>query len=158
MISNMKFILAAFLIASSSAYGQIVAAGCGEANGYSNYHYKGGVSKQDSGFVKDSPFSVGEIQVERKRDGGYDLLLISNGVKVLSTVDDGGKVHLLRQSNEGATFLVLSENRIIEVFTFWMDPQGQPRFDVMQSMDDRAGRNSLFTGTCRILDLSVPMK
>jgi len=158
MISNAKFFLATFLITSSGAYGQTVAAGCGEHKGYSNYHYKDGVSKQDSGMVKDAPFAVGEIQVERKRDGSYDFLLISNGVKVLSTVDDGGKVHLLRKSNEGATFLVLSHNRIIEVFTFWMDPQGQPRFDVMQSMDDQARRNSLFTGTCRILDLSVPMK
>jgi len=114
--------------------------------------------KQDSGFVKDSPFSGGEIQVERKRDGSYDFLIIDNGVKLFSVVDDGGRVHLLRRSSEGATFLVLSHNRIIEVFTFWMDPQDQPRFDVMQSMDDQRGRNSLFTGTCRILDLSVPMK
>jgi len=158
MISNAKFILAAFLIASSSAYGQIVAAGCGEQTGYTNRHYKGDLSKQDSGFVKDSPFSGGEIQVERKRDGSYDFLIIDHGVKLFSVVDDGGRVHLLRRSSEGATFLVLSHNRIIEVFTFWMDPQDQPRFDVMQSMDDQRGRNSLFTGTCRILDLSVPMK
>ena len=124
-VKSMKFALCltvflGTLITSASA--QTVAS-CGSVEGYAYYHYAALVSKKNSGFDKDK-ITGGMTTFQKMPDGSYDILVVDTRKKIISMVQDGGKVVLLRKGAKDATFMLYFPNNSIEIYTLWIDGEG----------------------------------
>lgn len=119
------------LMMSNFAFGQTIA-NCSNPEGYSYYHYYGLVPKKSSGFEKDK-ITGGMITIQKQQDGNYDILVVDTRKKIMSMVQDGGKVVLLRQGEKDATFMLFFPGMTIELYTLWIDGDGKARFDMIQS-------------------------
>lgn len=145
-----------FAILSSSIHAQTVAS-CGEVEGYAYYHYSALVSKKNSGFDKDK-ITGGITTFQKMADGSFDILIVDTRKKIISMVQEGGKVVLLRKGAKDATFLLYFPNNSIEIYTIWIDNDGQFKYDYLSSKGgDATGvhKSSVMVGRCNEIDLSL---
>ena len=124
------FFLFVFLGSSVSQAQPITS--CKNPEGYAYYHYSGQVPKAKSGFKK-SKIEGGLVTLQKIGDGKYDILFVDFYKEIISAVGDGGSVVLLRSSENDATFMHSYPGKVIELYTFWIDSDGRPKYDLIQS-------------------------
>lgn len=154
-MKKIKIFAFVFFSFSSTAIWSQTVASCGESEGVSYYHHATILSKKNSGFTKDR-ITNGMISLQKMPDGSYDILLVDVRKKILSMVQDGGKVGLLRKGNNDATFMLYFPNNSIEIFTFWIDVEGNKRYDHLSSKGGDATlihKSSVLTGQCDEINL-----
>ncbi len=119
------------IFCGSHALSQSIAT-CGKTEGYSFIHHQGIINKKDSGFIKDK-ISIGLTTLQKKTDGGYDILMVDARNKIISLTQDGGEILLMRKGSKDATFLHFFKGRVIEIYTFWIDTENKAHYDLIQS-------------------------
>jgi hypothetical protein len=143
------------LLITIPAWAQVVAA-CGNVEGYAYYHYAGSVSKKDSGFTKDK-ITGGMTTIQKMPDGTFDILVVDSRKRIISMVQDGGKVLLLRRGEKDATFMLYFPNNSIDIYSLWIDAEGQKKYDLLSSRggDSTAvHKSSVMSGLCTELNLN----
>ncbi len=128
-IQTLLVIAASFL--TETAWSQVIAS-CSNPEGFSYYHHAGAVSKKNSGFDKDK-ISGGMTTIQKLPDGSYDILIVDARKKIMSMTQDGGKVLMLRKGAQDATFLLYFPGNAIELYTLWIDQEGQAKYDYLAS-------------------------
>jgi hypothetical protein len=125
------FALIVLSIVTTATWSQVIAT-CSNPDGYAYYHHAGAVSKKNSGFEKDK-ISGSMTTIQKMPDGSYDILIVDARKKIMSMTQDGGKVLMLRKGAKDATFLLYFPGNAIELYTFWMDGEGQTKYDYLAS-------------------------
>lgn len=141
---------------SSSVSAQVVAA-CGNLDGYAFYHYSGSVSKKDSGFTKDK-ITGGMTTIQKMPDGTFDILVVDARKRIISMVQDGGKVLMLRRGEKDATFMLYFSNNSIDIYSVWIDADGQKKYDLLSSRggDSTAvHKSSVMSGACTEINFNT---
>lgn len=151
-------ILSVFAVAltSNAAFAQNIAS-CGPSSGYSLYHYSKLVQKKDSGFDKDK-ISGGMTTLQRNSNGEFDIQMVDARKRIISLVQDGGKVVLLRAGESDATFMHFYPGLVIELYTFWRDTEGKHHYDLIQSKGGDSmpiHKSGVLTGDCDQIDFSL---
>ena len=130
---------------------------CKNPAGYGNYHYAGIVSKEKSGFTDDK-ITGGLFTLVRVNKKEYDILFVDVRQTIISHMQDGGAVRLLRKGKDDATFLVFYPGMLIELYTFYRDASGSEHFDILQSKGGdkmHVHKSTLMTGNCSGLNLNL---
>jgi 3-hydroxymyristoyl/3-hydroxydecanoyl-(acyl carrier protein) dehydratase len=125
------FTLVLFSVCTTTTWSQVIAS-CNNPEGYAYYHHSGGVSKKSSGFDKDK-ITGGMTTIQKMPDGSYDILIVDTRKKIMSMTQDGGKVLMLRKGAKDATFLLYFPGNAIELYTLWIDAEGQAKYDYIAS-------------------------
>ena len=88
----------------------------------------------------------------------YDILLVDVRKKVLSlTKDDGGSVKLFRKGAKDASFLYYFPGRVLEIYTFWQDSDGNYKLDMISSKGGSwiVHKSSILVADCARVDFSL---
>jgi hypothetical protein len=148
--------LLAVLFIGTEARAQPVAR-CSSLKGFAYYHHTALVPKNSSGFQEDA-ISKGKTTLQLLPNGEYDVLIIDARGEPISMKHDGGKILLLRNGSDDATFLVAFPRMVIELYTFYREADGRTRFDLLSSKGGDGmpiHKSSIMSGTCEHLDLSL---
>ena len=150
------FTVVAFALTSCAAFAQNIAS-CGPSSGYALYHYSKIVQKKDSGFDKDK-ISSGMTTLQRNSSGEFDIQMVDSRKRIISLVQDGGKVILLRSGETDATFMHFFPGMVVELYTFWKASDGKYHYDLIQSKGGDAmpiHKSAVLTGDCDAIDFSL---
>ncbi len=115
------------------------------------------VKKKDSGFTKDA-ISDGLNTIIKTPDGKYDILMVDARKKIMSLAQEGNTIILLRKGVNDATFLNFYKDRIIELYTLWVDSDGKAHYDLIQSKGGAympIHKSAVFTGDCESIDFDL---
>jgi hypothetical protein len=151
-----KTICLSLFLFSSHVLSQNIAT-CGGTEGYAFHHHHGIINKSDSGFTKDK-ISGGLTTLLKKPDGSYDILMVDTRKKIISLTEDGGKIFLLRKGSKDATFMHFHQGMVIEIYTFWIDAEGNKYHDLIQSKGGDGmpiHKSSVLTGRCDEIRLDL---
>ena len=91
------------------------------------------------------------VTLQKVGEKQYDILFVDANKQIISAVGDGGKVVLLRSSKNDATFMHSYPGKVIELYTFWPDSDGLPKYDLIQSKGGSSSpihKASILVGTC----------
>ncbi len=147
------FALSALVSATSA---QTIAT-CQDPDGYSYYHYSGVVPKGSSGFTQDK-ITGGRVSLQKLGAQKYDIVFSDAASQAKSTVADGGEVILLRKGRNDATFGNFYPGGVIEIYTFWVDADGQKKYDLVQSKGGNVNpihKISILVGMCSQMNLQA---
>jgi len=140
----------------SIAWAQSIAS-CKDPEGYGYHHYAGLVPKASSGFVKDK-ITGGAVTLQRTGNGKYDILFVDTYKQAISAVADGGTVSLLRKGKNDATFVHYFPGKVIELYTFWVDSEGESKYDLVQSKGGdsmKIHKIAIYVGNCTAIDFGL---
>ena len=161
-----KVLIALSLVASFSATARVTPiAQCGETTGYSFFpNYKEdktlkekaaeqilGKSLVPNLWVTDG-FKNGSIFLVQQDSGALDIVIYNNPrQESFSTLEDGGKIYLLRKSADEIAVLVVYQSSA-DIYTFMKTKDGD-KVSVMQSKNDGGlvMRTSMMTGNCKFI-------
>lgn len=135
-------------LADNALSGEI--ATCRNPQGHTYFHHSKLTPKGDAGWQKDS-ISGGLTTLQRLDDGTYDILIVDVRNKIISLRQDGGEVLLIRRGREDATFLHIHPGMVVEMYTFWTDAEGHPKYDLIQSKGGdgmQVHKSAVFIGDC----------
>lgn len=152
-----SFLISIFLATFCSLSLSQTIADCSNPEGYAYYHYSGIVTKKDAGFQKDK-ISGGMTSIVKLPNGKYDILIVDIRKTILSMVNDGGNVVLLRKGNKDATFLHFHPGMVTELYTLWIDSEGKAKFDLIQSKGGDAmpiHKSSVIVGNCNSINFEL---
>lgn len=144
-----KVLLLLVFLGSSLIQAQSITT-CQNPEGYAYYHYSEQVSKTNSGFTKDK-ITGGMVTLQKVGEKQYDIFFVDANKQIISAVGDGGKVLLLRSSKNDATFMHSYPGKVIELYTFWIDSDGLPKYDLIQSKGGSSSpihKAAILVGTC----------
>jgi hypothetical protein len=151
----MKKIILCFVLCfvATSSFSQTQIAACENPKGYIYYPHIYPVPKNKSGWVQDA-ITGGKSIFVKKSDGKYDLLFIdSMSKKPISSIDDGGKVILLRKTNNQITVLIDYE-LATEVYSYWRTDDGQLQYSIVQSKGGTISKSGAMIGTCQFINFN----
>jgi hypothetical protein len=154
MIKNSFFFILFFL--NFNIHAQTIA-DCKNPEGYAYYHHQGIVPKKSSGF-QDDKITGGITTIKKMANGKFDILIVDIRKKIISMVEDGGTVMLLRAGEKDATFLLYFPNMTIELYTIWIDSEGNHKFDILQSKGGDAmpvHKSSVLVGSCDSINFDL---
>ena len=125
---------------------------CGETTGYS--YFPG----QQSQFTKEhwmaDGFRDGTITLVQLANGSLDVVIYNNPRQTtFSTVADGGRVIVLRKTAEDLVVMAWYPTTT-EVYTFIQTSAGG-RVSVLGTRNQMRVRTSMFTGSCRYLNINA---
>jgi hypothetical protein len=151
-----KILLLASIVSTPLIYAQAITS-CQNPEGYSYHHFYGPVPKVSSGFTKDK-ITGGIVTLQKVGDKKYDILFVDVYKKIISAVGDGGSVTLLRRGKTDVTFVHAYPGKVIELYTFWLDTDGQSKYDLVQSKGGdsmQIHKSSIMIGTCGPIDFKL---
>lgn len=141
---------------------------CGETSGYSYYPaFKQEKTLREKAaelilgrpMVPDSWITDGyknsTLTLVQSRNGNLDLLIYNAPRKeTFSTVEDGGKLHLVRNSHEEIVVVAIYAS-VIVIYTFFKTKEGN-KVSILSSKNGMAIgiRTSLFTGSCNFVNFN----
>lgn len=151
-----KILFIILLVTSSSSYSQTQIAACENPKGYVYYPYISPVPKDKSGWIEDK--ITGGKSVLIKNPSGLDLLFIDSVKKTpISSVEDGGKVFLLRKTSNQISVLVDYES-VTEIYTYWKTDGGQLQYSILQSkngmVSGTVSKSGVMVGTCQFINFN----
>jgi hypothetical protein len=152
-----KILLTSFLsLVSISCFSQTQIAACENPKGFVYYPYISPVPKDKSGWIEDKITGGKSILV--KNPSGLDLIFIDSVKKIpLSSVEDGGKVILLRKTSNQISVLVNYES-VTEIYTYWRTDDGRLQFSMIQSKNGMIpgtiSKSGLMIGTCQFINFN----
>lgn len=147
-------ILLSFFIGTAHAQ-DIVS--CQNPKGNAFYHHHGLVPQSKSGWSEDK-ITGGVTTLKLMQDGKYDILIVDARKSVISFRQDGGEIVLLRKGKNDATFLHVYPGMAVELYTFWRDPNGKNRFDMLQSKGGdglQVHKSSVMVGDCSEINFNL---
>jgi len=139
---------------------------CGETSGYSYYPafsqektLKEKAAEQilgnpvtPKGWVQDG-FKNSTFTLVQNRNGNLDLLIYNAPRKeTFSTVDDGGKLYLVRNSHDEIVVLAIYPS-LTEIYTFLKTNEGN-KLSILSSKNNMSIRTSMFTGSCNFVNFN----
>lgn len=144
------------LITSLSSYSQTQIAACENPKGFVYYPYISPVPKDKSGWIEDKITGGKSILV--KNPSGLDLVFIDSVKKIpLSSVEDGGKVILLRRTTNQISVLVDYQS-VTEIYTYWKTDDGQLQYSIIQSKNGMVpgtiSKSGVMVGTCQFINFN----
>lgn len=148
-ISVFVFILLLSRLAFADEY--IIAHG-ENPQGKSYFAYTGLVSKKDSGW-QDGSITNGIFEVV-VTDGKLDVRFIDASKSIKSARSQGAEVVTLNKGKNEATIFVVYPAETIEVYTLYIDSEGQKKFimTVVKSGDNALiTQSSIYTGLCSFI-------
>jgi len=151
-----KVLLLVSIVSTPLTYAQAITS-CLNPEGYAYYHYSGQVSKTNSGFTKDK-ITGGMVTLQKVGEKEYDILFVDTYKQIISAVGDGGSVTLLRKGKTDVTFVHAYPGKVIELYTFWVDAEGQPKYDLVQSKGGdsmKIHKSSIMIGTCSPINFKL---
>lgn len=162
-----KILITAAMILASVANAKVTPiAQCGETSGYSYYPafkqektLKEKAAEQILGrpVVPDSWVQDGlknsTLTLVQSRNGNLDLLIYNSPRKeTFSTVEDGGKLYLVRNSHEEIVVVAIYAS-LTEIYTFFKTNEGN-KVSILSSKNGMAIRTSMFTGSCNFINFN----
>ena len=146
-------IFAALVTTQSSAQ---TIANCTNPKGVTFYHNSKIVSKNKSGF-QDDEINPGTFTFQKLSNGKYDLLSIDASKKINSVAQNGDELILIVKNNNYASFMLYSKNYGAEIYTLWIDTEGQSNFDLIQSVGGQSivDKSTILTGKCSKIDFAL---
>lgn len=141
------------LLVAATGHAQELAA-CRDPSGPTYFHYAGGATKEGAGWSKDK-INGGRISLVRAGEQ-IDILFTDIRLKPFSAVADGGRVVLLRISDEAATVLV-NYPKSSELYTFFQERDGRFKFTMYQTKtgdNSSVPKSALLLGDCEPFDFS----
>ncbi len=144
------------IIFAKHVFSQTIAT-CGKTEGFALYHYQGLIKKSDSGFKKDE-IPSGLVTLQKKANGNFDILLVDSRKKIISLAQDGGEIVLLRKGSRDATFMHYHVGMVIELYTFWLDNDDKPHYDIVQSKGGNGmpvHKSAVLSGQCDSIDFRL---
>lgn len=151
-----KIVFLASIAITHLAHAQAITT-CQNPEGYSYHHFYGPVPKVKSGFTKDK-ITGGMVTLQKVGDGKYDILFVDATKQIISAVGDGGSVTLLRRGKKDVTFVHAYPGKVIELYTFWEDTEGRPKYDIVQSKGGdsmKIHKSSIMIGTCSSINFEL---
>jgi len=130
---------------------------CQNPEGYAYYHFSGKVPKANSGFVTDK-ITGGMVTLQKVGDKKYDILFVDSLRQITSAVGDGGNVVLMRKGESDATFMHSYPGKVIELYTFWIDSDGLPKYDLVQSKGGSSSpihKAAILVGICSAINFKL---
>jgi hypothetical protein len=126
-----KLLIITFLFCIPSTILAQTIADCTNPEGFAYYHHNFDKNKKTE-FEKDK-ISGGMLSIKKIDDKTYDLIVVDSRKKITSMSQDGGKFLLLRKGETDVTFLLVFPNSSIEIYTLWLDSNGNSKLDILQS-------------------------
>ncbi len=139
---------------------------CDEAVGYSYYpaftqektlkektaEHILGQSIAPKGWVTDG-FKNSNFTLVQNKNGSLDLLIYNAPRKeTFSTVEDGGKLFLMRKSHNEIVVLAVYTN-LVEIYTFFKTKEGN-KLSILSSKNGMDIRTSMFNGSCNFVNFN----
>jgi len=157
LIKKMKKIL--FIILSVSSfytYSQTQITACENPKGFVYYPYISPVPKDKSGWIEDKITGGKSILV--KNPNGLDLVFVDSVKKTpLSSVEDGGKVILLRKTTNQISVLVDYQS-VTEIYSYWRTDGGQLQYSILQSKNGvvpgTLSKSGVMVRTCQFINFN----
>lgn len=151
-----KILFFVLFVTSFSSYSQTQIAACENPKGYVYYPHISPVPKDKSGWIEDKITGGKSILV--KTPSGLDLMFTDSVKKTpLSSVEDGGKVVLLRKSMNQISVLVNYEH-VTEIYTYWRTDGGQLQYSIIQSKNGMVSgtlsKSGVMVGTCQFINFN----
>jgi hypothetical protein len=151
-----KILFFILLVTTFSSYSQTQIAACENPKGYVYYPHISPVPKGKSGWIEDK--ITGGKSVLVKNQSELDLIFIDSVKKIpLSSVEDGGKVILLRKSSNQISILVNYES-VTEIYTYWRTDGGQLQYSIIQSkngmVSGTVSKSGVMVGTCQFINFN----
>ncbi len=162
-----KTLIALTMALASIANAKVIPiAQCGETRGYSYYPafsqektLKEKTAEQILGrpvspqwWVQDG-FKNSTVTLVQNKNGNLDLLIYNEPRKeTFSTVDDGGKLYVVRNSHEEIVVLAIYASNT-EIYTFFKTSEGN-KLSILSSKNSMSIRTSMFTGSCNFVNFN----
>ena len=138
---------------SMTSYSQTQIAACENPKGYVFYPHISPIPKNKSGWTQDA-ITGGKSILARKSDGKFDILFTdSASKKPISSVDDGGRVVLLRNSSNQISVLI-NYDSVTEIYTYWKTDDGQLQYSIVQSKSGTVPKSAVMVGTCQFINFN----
>ena len=156
MKNKLAFLIPFLLMISTNSYATDIAR-CSNPTGKSYYPYLGLMNKEDTGWVDDG-ITGGITSLVRNENNEYDIFFVDASKQIISSKHDGGKVYMLSQGINDASFLVIYPGKTVEVYTFLIDKSGKAEYIQVTT---RAGDQVLITkstvmrGDCSFVNLKL---
>ena len=151
-----KILVSILLVTSLPSYSQTQIAACENPIGFAYYPYLSPVPKNKSGWIEDKISGGKSILV--KNPSGLDLVFIDSVKKTpLSSVEDGGKVILLRKTFNQISVMVNYES-VTEIYTYWRTDGGQLQYSILQSKNGMVAgtisKSGVMVGSCQFINFN----
>ena len=145
-----------FILFPHSVFAQIITS-CQNPQGKAFYHFSGLTPRENSGW-QDDKITGGITMLQKLDNDKYDILFVDIRKKVLSlTQDVGGSVKLFRKGAKDASFLYYFPGRVLEIYTFWQDSEGNYKLDIISSKGGSwvIHKSSILVADCAKIDFSL---
>jgi hypothetical protein len=149
-----KIFLICFLsLISTYTFAQTQIAACENPKGYIFYPHINPIPKNKSGWTQDA-ITGGKSIFVKNTDGKYDLLFTdSMSKKPISSLEDGGRVVLLRKTKNQISVLI-NYDLVSEIFTYWKTDDGQLQYSIVQSKSGTVPKSGAMVGTCQFINFN----
>jgi len=142
-----------FTLSSTYSFSQTQIAACENPKGYIFYPYISPIPKNKSGWTQDA-ITGGKSILVKRTDGKYDLLFTdSMSKKPISSIEDGGKVFLLRKTFNQISVLI-DYDLVTEIYTYWKTDDGQLQYSIVQSKSGTVPKSGAMVGTCQFINFN----
>ena len=145
-----KLVLVVFLIFSSNSYSVDIAE-CSNPSGKAYYPETGLVNKSDSGWNNNERITSGLTKLIKTDKDKFDILFVDARKKIISTVEDGGRILKLNRGKDLISFLVVYPSGTAEILTFLINKSGKAEYmDVLSRGGDGVliTKGSVMRGDC----------
>ena len=148
-----KLILPILLIFTSfPSYSQTQIAGCENPKGYVYYPYISPIPKNKTGWMEDG--ITGKSILIKNTSGQLDILFTDiTGRQPISSLQDGGKVILLRNTYNQISVLINYES-VTEIYTYWKTTDGKLQYSLLQSKGSLVSKSGVMVGTCQFINFN----
>ena len=156
MKNKLAFLIPFLLMIFTNSYAADIAR-CSNPTGKSYYPFLGLMNKEDSGWVDDG-ITGGITSLVRNENNEYDILFVDASKQIISSKLDGGKVYMVSQGINDASFLVIYPGKTIEVYTFLIDKSGKAEYiQVTTRSGDQVliTKSTVMRGDCSFINLKL---
>lgn len=130
---------------------------CSNPSGKAYYAEIGIVSKKDSGWEQNEKITGGVVKLSKIGKDKYDIVFVDATKRIISSVEDGGKVIMLSRGQHSVAFLVVYMGKTAEIYTFLTNKSGKSEFIEVTS---RAGdevpitKSGVMRGDCQYINFN----
>ena len=146
-------LIGGLFFSTSPAIAQSQIAACENLKGYIYYPYISPVTKDKSGWIKDS-ITGGRSILIKNTSGQLDIIFIDSIRNTpISSIEEGGKVIMLRKSFNQIAVLI-SYDAVSEIYTYWKTDDGQLQYSLIQSKGGLVSKSGAMIGTCQFINFN----
>jgi hypothetical protein len=141
------------LIVYQIGYSQTQISACENPKGFVYYPYISPTPKNRTGWTEDA-ITGGKSILMKTSNGQYDIVFIDSVKNLpISSIEDGGKVILLRRSNNQISVLV-NYDSVSEIYTYWRTDDGKLQYSLIQSKGGLISKSGVLVGSCQFINFN----